>query len=247
MGKALLLRDNRNVSITQAGLAFLPYAERVVRLFQESRLTLSEQFEHYIVLSGPGVVWHYRYLESILAFRRCHPNVAVKFLSYIDASYMIRDLLLDGTVHVAVRYDPADHPKVSKVLLFEEEIILVSNEKGRRVNKADFRSADYCHTEWGGPFPEWFAEMVGPGYIPALQTDHSSIMLTMLLQERIFGFMPRSVVQPYLDNGLLFEADSDIHPPAVSVYASYLTEKQEQPSVRFGLQLLGIQLSTELN
>ncbi|MBB6633048.1 LysR substrate-binding domain-containing protein [Cohnella thailandensis] len=77
--------------------------------------------------------------------------------------YMIRDLLLDGTVHVVIRYDPPEHPKVSSELLFEDEIVLVSAKEG---TIADFYSPNYCHIEWGAPFPERFASLVGPGYLP---------------------------------------------------------------------------------
>ncbi|WP_256975891.1 LysR family transcriptional regulator [Paenibacillus sp. MY03] len=38
IGKVLFLRDNRNVTLTQAGIAFLPYAERMLHLFEESKL-----------------------------------------------------------------------------------------------------------------------------------------------------------------------------------------------------------------
>jgi len=239
-GKTLFIRDNRNVALTQAGVAFLPYAERMLRLFEESKLTLSEQFEDYVVLSGPGAVWHYQYLNQILSFRRAYPTVAIKFLSYIDSSYMIHDLLLDGMVHVAVRYEPPDHPKVSKVLLFEDEILLVSAEEQRSASEPDFLSQNYCHIDWGPPFPEWFANRVGPGYIPALQIDHSTIMLTMLLQGSVFGFLPRSVAQPFLDARKLFRLQSDIQIPTTRLYACYLTENSDHASVRLGLDILGV-------
>ncbi|MUT64661.1 LysR family transcriptional regulator [Paenibacillus sp. NEAU-GSW1] len=244
IGKTLFARDNRNVSLTQAGIAFLPYAERMLRLFDESKLTLSEQFERYVVLSGPGAVWHYQYLNHILSFRRDHPEVAIKFLSDIDSGYMIRDLLLDGAVHVAIRHEPPDHPKVSKALLFEDDILLVSAKEREPVSRSDFFSQNYCHIEWGAPFPEWFAKIVGPGYIPALQTDHSTIMLTMLLQGSVFGFLPRSVAQPFLDERKLFELHYDVRPPTVRLYASYLTEKCEHDSVKLGLDLLGLSLNS---
>jgi len=240
IGKVLFLRDNRNVTLTQAGIAFLPYAERMLHLFEESKLTVSEQFENYVVLSGPGSVWHYHYLNQILSFRRAYPTVAIKFLSYIDSSYMIRDLLLDGTVHVAVRYGPPDHPKVSKVLLFEDELLLVSAEERRSASESEFLSQNYCHIEWGSPFPEWFANIVGPGYIPALQTDHSTIMLTMLLQGSVFGFLPQSVAQPFLDAQKLFRVQLDIQTPTIRLYACYLTENGGHACVRQGLNMLGV-------
>ncbi|REE81521.1 DNA-binding transcriptional LysR family regulator [Paenibacillus taihuensis] len=240
VGKTLLLRDNRNVKLTQAGIAFLPYAQRMIRLYAESKLTLSEQFEHQLILSGPGSVWHYRYLPNILAFRQNHPEVAVKFLSNIDPGYMIRDLLLDGVVHVSVRFDPPDHPKVSQLLLFEDPLILVSAvDREAPVHKADLRSASYCHIEWGYPFPDWFAGVAGAGFVPALHTDHSAIMLTMLLQGAGFGFMPLSIAQPYLDAQRLFRLPCAFETPTITAYAQYLAEQREHRTVQLGLELLG--------
>ncbi|GLX67192.1 LysR family transcriptional regulator [Paenibacillus glycanilyticus] len=239
VGKTLFERDNRNVSLTKAGVAFYPYAERMLRLFEESKLTLSDTFEHSLVLSGPGSVWHYRYLPGILRFKREHPNVAVKFLSNIDPDYMIRDLLLDGIVHLSIKFDPPDHPKVTKQLLFEDEIVLLAKEpRDRPVQKEDFRSAEYCHITWGAPFPGWFAELVGPAFVPALETDHSTIMLTILLQGAGFGFLPRSVAQPYLDSQTLFELPCAFDIPSIRAYAAYLTDLRDHDSVKLGLKLL---------
>jgi DNA-binding transcriptional LysR family regulator len=244
IGKILFLRDNRNVSLTQAGIAFLPYAERIVRLFEESKVTLSEELENYIILSGPGSVWHYYYLQHILAFRQNHPKVAIKFLSYIDSSYMIRDLLLDGIVQVAIRYDPPDHPLLSKHFLFDDQNILVSAQKRESsISKDDFFTRDYCHIEWGSPFPEWFSSIVGAGYVPAIQTDHSTIMLTMLLQGAGFGFLPRFIAQPFLDSQTLFELQSEMDTPITKAYALYLTKNHDHSNVKLGLKMLGIDLA----
>ncbi|SFS68587.1 LysR family transcriptional regulator [Paenibacillus sp. BC26] len=241
IGKTLFMRDNRNVSLTQAGMAFLPYAERMLRLFEESKLTVSEQFENYIVISGPGAVWHYRYLDDILAFRRNHPDTALKIFSYIDSSYMVRDLLLDGTVHIAVRYDPPDHPKVSKMLLFEDEFVLVSAQKNLRVSRLDFFSQRYIHV--GFSFPEWFSEMVGPGYIPTMQIDHSGIIMTLIMRGEAFGFLTKSAARSFLDEQKLFLVECDFPMPEINkiqAYASFLTEKHDNPSVQLGLELLGV-------
>ncbi|CAH1195082.1 Hca operon transcriptional activator HcaR [Paenibacillus allorhizoplanae] len=240
IGKTLFQRDNRHVTLTQAGIAFLPYAERIMLLYEESKVQLSEEFEQYLVLSGPGSVWHYRYLQDILAFRRKHPNVAIRFLSNIDPSYMVRDLVLDGVVHVAVRFDPPDHPKVSKELLFEDDIILVSaHKKDSAIRKTDFISHEYCHIEWGDPFPEWFISIVGAGFVPSLQTDHSFIMVAMLLQGAGFGFLPRSIAQPFLDSQQLIQLECDFDTPTICAKAVYLTENREHASVKLGLEMLG--------
>ncbi|MCR8843618.1 LysR family transcriptional regulator [Paenibacillus sp. SC116] len=240
VGKRLFDRDNRTVSLTRAGIAFLPYAERMLQLIQESKLSLSEQYREHIVLSGPGSVWHYRYLNRILEFRGKNPHVAVKFLSYIDPGYMIRDLLLDGTVSLAIKLDPPDHQSISKQLLFEDEIILVSADGSTELLEPDFSAQTYCHIDWGNPFTEWFASLVEPGFIPALQTDHSSTMLTMLLSNSVFGFLPKSIADPYLQTNKIYQIPLSVESPVIKGYACYLTEKREQSQVRLALELLGV-------
>lgn len=108
------------------------------------------------------------------------------------------------------------------------------------MRKEDFRSADYCHIVWGAPFPEWFAGLAGPGYVPALETDHSAIMLTILLQGEGFGFLPRSIAQPYLDSQRLFELPCAFGLPSIRAYATYLTDRQQHSNVLLGLKLLGL-------
>ncbi|MFC4775737.1 LysR family transcriptional regulator [Paenibacillus sp. GCM10023252] len=241
LGKTLFLRDNKRVSLTPEGNQFLPYAERMLLLYEESKVTLSEGIEHYIVMSGPGSVWHYRYLQRMVAFRQTHPKTAIKFLSYIDSSYMIRDLLLDGVVQVAIRYDALDRPNLSRKLLFQDEIILVSTQRRAEImKKADFISGDYYHLQWGGPFSEWFSTIVGAAYVPALETDHSSILLTILLQGTGFGFLPRSIVQEHLDTHRLYVLRCEVPFPVMTAYALYLTENQDQPNVKLALQILDI-------
>ncbi|MFW5438439.1 LysR family transcriptional regulator [Paenibacillus apiarius] len=239
VGKRLFDRDNRTVRPTRSGIAFLPYAERMLQLIQESKLSLSEQFREHIVVSGPGSVWHYRYLNRIIDFRVKNPHVAVKFLSYLDPSYMIRDLLLDGSVSLAIKLDPPDHPGISKRLLFEDEIILVSADGSTELLEPDFSSPTYCHIDWGKTFAEWFTSLVEPGFIPALQTDHSSIMLTMLLSNSVFGFLPKSIADPYLQSNRLYRIPLPVESPIIKGYACYLTEKHKQLHVQMALELLG--------
>ncbi|WP_028594269.1 LysR family transcriptional regulator [Paenibacillus assamensis] len=240
VGKRLFDRDNRTVSLTRSGVAFLPYAERMLQLIEESKISLSEQYREHIVMSGPGAVWHYRYLNRILEFRNKHPHVAVKFLSYIDPGYMIRDLLLDGTVSLAIKVDPPNHPSISKRLLFEDEIILVSANEAFECSEVDFSAQTYCHIDWGNPFTEWFVSLVEPGFIPALQTDHSSTMLTMLLNQSVFGFLPRSIADPFLQSNKLYQIPLSVELPILKGYACYLTENREQSHVRLALELLGV-------
>jgi hypothetical protein len=68
-------------------------------------------------------------------------------------------------------------------------------------------------------------------------------MLTMLLQGAVFGFLPRFIAQPFLDSQKLFELQSEINTPITKAYALYLTKNFDQPNVKLGLKMLGIDLA----
>lgn len=76
--------------------------------------------------------------------------------------------------------------------------------------------------------------------MPALQTDHSMIMLDMLLLGAGFGFLPRSIAQPYLDQQRLFQLQCELDMPITRAYALYLTENTEDIRVWLGLEMLGV-------
>lgn len=76
--------------------------------------------------------------------------------------------------------------------------------------------------------------------MPTLQTDHSMIMLDMLLLRAGFGFLPRSIAQPYLDQQKLFQLQCELDTPIIKAYALYLTENAEDIRVRLGLEMLGV-------
>ncbi|WP_201004052.1 LysR family transcriptional regulator [Paenibacillus glycanilyticus] len=236
IGKNLFVRDNRNVSLTQAGISFLPYAERMLRLFEESKYGISEQYANHISFGGPGPIWQNRYLDNIIAFRETHPEVAVKFFTYLENDYMVRNLLLDGSIHIAVRYEPPEHPRVTNIPLFEDEILLVSAEKGLKVSKDDLSTTQYCHV--GFKDPKWFTDLVGPSYVPSLQLDHAGLIINLLLRGGIFAFSTRTMLQPFLDEKKLFVVENDFPIPRFVAYVSYLTENEEHPSVKLALSML---------
>jgi DNA-binding transcriptional LysR family regulator len=72
------------------------------------------------------------------------------------------------------------------------------------------------------------SSLVKPGFIPALQTDHSSIMLTMLLSNSVFGFLPKSIADPYLQSNMLYRIPLPFESPIIKGCACYMTEKRQQ-------------------
>lgn len=240
----LFFRDKRTVRLTEAGVTFLPFAERMLRLFNESKLSMSQQFDHHIVIGGQGTGWQSFFFDQIVSFKKSHPKVAIKINSYFD-DYKNLTQLLDGTIHIAIRHDPPNYPKVSNVFLFEDEVILVSTEKGLVVSQPDFFTEKYCHV--GNRFSDWFSKVFGHELTPALELDDSSIIIKILLQGGTFGFLTKSLATPFIKEEKLFIVQSDfqIDIPNLQVYASFLAERISHINVKLGLNMLGVKLKNE--
>jgi len=80
LGKELFKRTNTGVELTPSGLTFLPYAKRIIELFDESQkeLALDNQYADRLVLGGPSSAWNYIYREVLSDFSISNQHVSLE-------------------------------------------------------------------------------------------------------------------------------------------------------------------------
>lgn len=248
LGTPLFIRTNRSVVLTAAGEYFLPYAERVVSLVSEGSLGLhsDQRFSAALVIGGHGSIWAYGLASWLQSFRRKHPEVALHLLTgYAET---IVQHIVDGVVDIGVVYLPPANPKVEVIPLYQEELILVGRHKpAQPIRSTDLWQKDYVHIDWGSPFSEWFETVIGPNYIPSFKLDNASVMLRILLDGGGYGFMQKSIVERYLNNGSLVRIPHEFTPPPPQrpIFVVYLAAKKNELPVRLGLELFGLDCAAE--
>ncbi len=125
LGVELFVRSPRGMKLTDAGRAFLPYAERSLALVVEGRTRLTAlrtgTAGSLVIAAAPAVSTYV--LPAILrAFRLTHPKVQLGVRT--GHTEEVLQLVLGGEAHVGIGR-PIRHPDVELIPVMEDEMLLV--------------------------------------------------------------------------------------------------------------------------
>ncbi len=125
LGEPLFVRTKRGMRLTDAGRAFLPYAERATRALRDAKQALSEARTApagRLVLGASPAVSTYVLPALLQRFSAIHPRVDVAVRT--GHSEDVLQMLLREEVQLAV-VRALRHPDIESVPLYEEEVVLV--------------------------------------------------------------------------------------------------------------------------
>jgi DNA-binding transcriptional LysR family regulator len=125
LGEPLFARTRRGMRLTDAGRAFLPYAERALRTLREGQQALTEARSAsagQLVLGAAPAVSTYVLPEVLQRFAAAHPRVGVAVRT--GHSEDVLQMLLREEVQMAV-VRAQRHPDIESVPLYEEEVVLI--------------------------------------------------------------------------------------------------------------------------
>ncbi|WP_370978620.1 hypothetical protein [Agaribacterium sp. ZY112] len=100
------------------------------------------------------------------------------------------------------------------------ELIMVCNVAAQQID--DIPSLGHVFVDWGTAFNIQQARLFTEPVAPILHTAQSRIALEFILSHRGAAYLPRALVQPYLDDGLLFQVAESLEIEQ-EVYAVYLS------------------------
>jgi DNA-binding transcriptional LysR family regulator len=130
VGTALFARQGRGVSLSPAGEAFLPYAERaldVLRQAQASARDASEGQRGQVTVAVTVTSGAYLFAPALVAFRHDHPGVQVRVRS--AHSWDATGLILDGVAQLALISGPSVHAQIESVAGFRGRLVLVAGSR----------------------------------------------------------------------------------------------------------------------
>jgi len=146
VGVSLLVRRRGGVRLTEAGRAFLPYAERALQAVTDGRDVLTELERgvagHVAVCASP-IVSTYALPTILKRFSETHPGVQVA----VRTGHSEEMIELVKRDEVAVGLLRAfDDPAVEQLTLYEDELVLVvhaAHECGTVVRLAELRNEHF--------------------------------------------------------------------------------------------------------
>lgn len=127
LGEDLFERGGRGVRLTDAGQAFLPYAERILQTLREGRDAVEEVRNVHLgsLHLGSALTISTYVLPKILrTFSRRYPGVRISIRT--GRSEQVLNMLLADEVQAAL-VRSLHHPDIEAVHLYDDEIVLVAN------------------------------------------------------------------------------------------------------------------------
>jgi len=126
IGAALIVRQPRNLRLTEAGSALLPYAERILSLCEEAvqavRETASES-RRSLRLGVGHTLATYLLPNLLQQLRRRQPDIEVHIHAGNTADLLTA--VADGQVELALVGSPASHPEVEITPFMEDELVVI--------------------------------------------------------------------------------------------------------------------------
>jgi DNA-binding transcriptional LysR family regulator len=197
--KALFERSKSGASLTTAGEQFRRHALALVRVWQHAQMEVSGSGKHRDRLSvgAPISLWDGFLLRWVSWLRTNIPDIAVSASAQLPAT--VTQGMLEGTLDLAVLYQPLQYAGLECEHLFDEEFVLVTSVKpGMR------RSAhDYVVLDWGPDFEMEHATENPEVLNPDLSLDIGTSGIEYLLSNPSSGYCPHRIVKPYLSRGRL--------------------------------------------
>jgi DNA-binding transcriptional LysR family regulator len=219
LGRSLFVRSKAGTRMTAAGQEFLPYATRLVQVWERARqrVALRPGREAVLSLGGEVSLWSALVLNWLIALRRERPGVALR--ASVDAADRLLSRVQNGSLDIAVLYTPHHRPGLDVVPLIEEELVAVSTVPDQTTISGD----DYVFVDWGPDFTAQH-DAAFPGMKDAgLCVGLGPLALRYLLLVGGTGYFRKRAAQRYIDSGQLHLVKGT--PTfSYSAYAAYSTQ-----------------------
>lgn len=209
LGAPLLIRTSRGVKLSEAGKAFLPYAQRAIQTIEEGRKLVTQ------LTSGEAGVLTLATVPGLLTtvlppmlkrFRDAFPNIPVNVRTAHPDEVV--DLVLREEVQLGFACD-ADHSELVSVPIYEDEIVCVQGPNPSLVNGDDISLQEIASAQLimfsESDFEQLLANLLHEAGIPpaaVLTLDSIDAAKRMVESDLGVAFLPRIALdQAEIDSG----------------------------------------------
>ncbi|MEQ8825562.1 MAG: LysR family transcriptional regulator [Filomicrobium sp.] len=198
LGRPLFERSHTGADLTSAGEQFRKHALALVRVWQHAQLEVKLSGEHqdHLAVGAQLSFWRDFLIDWIGWLRNEVPDIAVSATA--NGANILIQRLMEGSLDLAVVYQPTQPPGLVVEHLFDETFVLVTSAPaGRR------RSAEYVSTDWGGEFLRDHASAFPQLEASGLHLDVGAGVVDYLLNNEASCYCPRRLVRHHITKGRL--------------------------------------------
>ncbi len=217
LGRPVFLRSKAGVQVTPAGQRLIRHANAFMQVWEEAKqqVAVPEEFDDVLVIGAEQGLWERLLIRWLPLMARGLPRMA--FRTEEGKSLNIIHQMISGTVDVGVLYKPQLRPGLHIRHLFDERLILVSSKPA--TNSIE---DNYVYVDWGEEFASFHSNVFPDSAHPRMTFRLGQVTLNYLLNNSGSAFMPRRLVQPFINAGKLF-SDRDVPTFSMPVHLAWRT------------------------
>lgn len=224
VGVTLFSRQRNNIMLTSAGERLIPHAENIIASWQVALqdIGIPEEQEKQLVLGGISNLWGTFLQSAIPKLAESFPLMSIR--TQINSHLELIGALISKRLDIAIVLDSANMSELSSKKIGSIELILVSHKDD--LSFQDINTVGYVFVDWGTAFNLKHAKLFKKPVAPILHTEQSQIALEFILTNGGAAFLPKALVQTYLDEKSLFVL-KEIKPVSRSVYAIFAKQQPD--------------------
>jgi DNA-binding transcriptional LysR family regulator len=248
VGQSLFERMGRGVKLTDAGRAFLPYAQRVLRTLNDGMLVLEgtrDGTAGRLMIGTAPAVGTYVLPKLLKIF--CDNREGVDVLVRTGHSDEVLQMVLDDDVQVGFGR-PINHPDVRTIVLYQDSLVLVVSSQHRYAKRGTVKVEDLSDESlilfdrdsgYHGMILGLFRDL---GVVPQQQMQLDSIEATKKMVEANLGIalLPEVSVEREIRLGTLHKVAIEATEPVQrEIAVMYRRSKPQSGPMSAFLDLLG--------
>lgn len=236
LGEPLFYRYKRGVTLTAKGKVFYDYTRRILNLTKEATKAVRDM-EHArgkLTLGSLEATALGDLPDLLASYHRQYPDVSLSLQT--DMNDVFLEQVLKRKLDGAFVSGPVNHPELEECFFKSEELILVSGKDNGLDNAEKILDlAPLITFPEGSIFRRRLELLLSSGSIT--YTDRLTVlnslgaMVANICAGIGCGYLPRSIVQPYIDSGAMAEYPLD--DPFAKLDVVFLYRRDHVPDAAF--------------
>ena len=199
LGRVVFERSKAGVTLTPAGRQIERFAVASLRIWEEARhlVAVPETFERTFLIGASPSLLPRMAMRLVSRLEAKLPHTAFK----VDTGRPERliQMMLEGSLDLAITYRPELRPGLQVKELFEEELVMVAVDD-------DVIAGDdprYIYMDWGSEFAAHHNAAFPDLPIPRTSFSIGALALDFVIRNRRAGYFPARVVREHIEAGRL--------------------------------------------
>ncbi len=205
VGARLFDREHKQITLTASGEKLVGHAENIIAMWNRVKLDVASEQTGKIPLNVGAVsslwdIYMQKWLKEINA-------QLDRFLISCNVSNAedIHAQINDGTLDLAMTYEPPPHDKIQVIRQLPIKFILVSSEQNLDCLTAI--NNDYIYVDWGTPFAITHSQYFNEMKSPKLRLALGRIARDYLVRQGGSGYLPVTMIKRDLEKQRLFKVE----------------------------------------